>query len=296
MTYAHSILIWWDSLFFEPTNTLTSSMLRIMIGAIMIYDSIFWWKLSRLLLSPDGWYGYEDYAADKKKYFYFSTLKFMPRNLGSVHALILIQLVASIFILLGIYPNYAALVCFITLVSIHNRNLYVLNSGDTVRRFLILFLIIAPSGGQLSILDTNHLLDTEAKAWPLAVVMLNFFAANIYLKNIFYKLHGASWQNGTATKRALGVRIISRMSVPSLFDKKWFYAITTYGTLVIETALFTLIWFEPFRIPVIISGILLHVGMGIFLRLQLFQLSMIILLCSFIKPEEYLQLIQWLMH
>ena len=132
-------------------------------------------------------------------------------------------------------------------------------------------------------------------AWPVAIYLLQFFAANIYFKNVFYKLQGPSWQNGTATRLALGVKIIRNFRLPPFLDQAWFYALTTYGTLVIEAALFTLVWFDPFRIPVLIAGALLHLGIAIFLRLPLFQLSMIILLCSFIRPEEYQMLISWLL-
>jgi hypothetical protein len=163
-----------------------------------------------------------------------------------------------------------------------------------VRRFLLLFLIFAPGDTQLSIRDTANLLNAQTLRWPTALVMLNLFAANIYFKNIFYKLQGKSWRNGTATKLALGVRILRHFKLPSILDKKWFYATTTYGTLVIETALFTLIWFDALRIPVLIGGFALHIGMGMLLRLPLFQISMLILLCSFITPDEYLAIIQWL--
>ena len=283
----NSIWSWWDGVFFAPTNTLTDSVLRILVGVIMIHDTLSWSGLSGLLISPDGWYAYKDYQEDKEKYFYFSVFKYLPRTYTSVRLIIWVQMLASVMILLGIWPNIFALLAFITLNSIHNRNLYVLNSGDTVRRFLLLYLVFAPSAYQLSILNLNQLVSNEAVAWPFALVLLKVFTANIYFKNIFYKIQGRSWQNGTATKLALNVRIINRFRIPGFLDRKWFYALTTYGTLLVETALFTLIWFEPFRVPVLIMGMCLHAGMAIFLKLPQFQLSMIILLCSFIKPEEF---------
>ena len=288
MEYLHEIIHWWNAVFFAPTNTLTASVLRLLIGGLMIIDSVYWWRLSKLLLAPDGWYSYTDYKEDKEKYFYFSLVKYLPKTTRSVNVIIALQGIAAVCILLGFYSNIAAVVCFATLVSIHNRNLYVINSGDTVRRFLVLFLIFAPGDAQLSIRNAAHLLDAQAQSWPTAVVMLNLFAANIYFKNTFYKLQGKSWRNGTATKLALGVRILRHFKLPAILDKTWFYAATTYGTLVIEAALFTLIWFDALRVPVLIGGFALHIGMGLFLRLPMFQLSMLILLCSFIKPEEYL--------
>ena len=127
MTFWMEFSTWWDQIFFTPVNTLTASMMRVLIGAVMIVDSIYWWRLAPVLLSPGGWYGYQDYHEDKEKYLYFSLLKYLPKSLASVRALLALQMLMAVLMLLGIYANLSAAICFITLVSLHNRNLYVLN-------------------------------------------------------------------------------------------------------------------------------------------------------------------------
>lgn len=37
--------------------------------------------------------------------------------------------------------------------------------------------------------------------------------ANIYMKNVLFKLTGAWWRDGTATQKVFGVRIWNRMEI-----------------------------------------------------------------------------------
>lgn len=281
----------WNELFFSNSSTLTLSVLRLLTGILVLIETLTWQGRNKQLLLPDGWFGYEDYQAHLHR---FSLLNYLPPTRTSLHWVFGIQLVAGICLTLGVFSNLAALVCFVTLVSIHNRNIYVLSSGDTVYRFFCLFLVFAPFDTQLSLLNPSHLLRPEATGWPWVLMMLRLFMANIYLKNVLFKLLGPWWRDGTATQKVFGVRIWNRMELPSVLAHKWFYKLTTYGTLVIETMLFTLIWIEEFRLPVVILGMLFHVGLWIFLRFGFFQITMIFGLTVFIKPEEFERLFRWI--
>ena len=48
----------------------------------------------------------------------------------------------------------------------------------------------------------------------------------------------------------------------------------------------TLIWIRELRLPVLISGVLLHLGMEAFMNLYLFGAVMIVCLTLFPQPEE----------
>ncbi len=280
----------WEELFFSQQSTLTICVLRLLTGILVLIETLAWQGQNKQLLQPNGWFGYEDYNAHLHR---FSLLNYLPPTTASLNWIFGLQLVAGICLMLGIFSNFAAFVCFVTLVSIHNRNIYVLSSGDTVYRFFCLFLVFAPFDTQLSILNPTHLLRAEATGWPWVLVMIRLFMANIYLKNVLFKLMGEWWRDGTATQKVFGVRIWNRMELPAILAYTWFYKLTTYGTLVIETALFTLIWIEEFRLPVVILGMLFHVGLWVFLRFGFFQITMIFGLTAFIKPEEYVYFFTW---
>jgi uncharacterized membrane protein YphA (DoxX/SURF4 family) len=291
----NQLLKTWNELFFSNQSTLTICVLRLLTGILVLIETLTWQGRNKQLLLPDGWFGYEDYKANDKEP-RFSLLNYLPPTHTSVNLVFGLQLVAGVCLMLGIFSNLAAVVCFVTLVSIHNRNIYVLSSGDTVYRFFCLFLIFAPSDTQLSLLKPAHLLRPEATGWPWILVMIQLFMANIYLKNVLFKLMGEWWRDGTATQKVLHARIWNRMELPLILDHTWFYKFTTYGTLVIETALFSLIWIEEFRLPVLATGVFLHLGLWIFLRFGFFQITMIFGLTAFIKPEEYYQFSAWIVH
>ena len=276
----------WNDTFFTEQPTLTICVFRVLTGILVLTETRNWLSVYKTLLSPDGWFGYEDYAETQRKV-RFSLLNYLPATNRSVELILALQFVAAFCLTIGILPQVAALVCFITLVSIHNRNLYVLSSGDALYRFFCLFLIFAPSETQLSVIDFPNLLHPDARAYPWTLLMIRFFMANIYMKNVLFKLLGESWLNGTATQQVLNVRIWNRSTVPPWLNHTWFYKATTYGTLVIETALFTLIWIDEFRLPVLALGILFHLGLWVFLRIGFFQLAMIVGLAVFITPQEY---------
>ena len=204
-----------------------------------------------------------------------------------------LQLIAGLFLTVGLLPNLAALICFITLISIHNRNIYVLSSGDTVYRFFCLFLIFAPLNTQFSFFEFPHLLNSKAVGWTWVLIMIRLFIANIYLKNVLFKLLGESWRDGTATDKVLHVKIWNRFFLPKALDKTWFFTLTTYYTLIVETAMFTLVWIDEFRLIVLAAGVLLHLGLWVFLRFGFFQLTMLFALTAFIKPEEFEQFFSW---
>ncbi|MCC6460039.1 MAG: HTTM domain-containing protein [Saprospiraceae bacterium] len=283
----------WDTLFFSEQPTLTLAVFRCLTGLLVLTDTWNWTKTYRLLLAPKGWLGQVTYDTHERNK-YFSWLHFFPATTRAVQGLLAVQAGAALCLALGILPNLAALICFSTLVSIHHRNAYVLHSGDTVCRFFCLFLVFAPVAQQLSILHPAALLQPEDRGWPWTLVMVRLFVANIYLKNVWFKLQGAWWRDGTATQKVLGVHLWNRVPVPAFLDHNWFYRSTTYGTLVVETALFSLIWWEPLRWPVLIAGALFHLGLWYFLRVQLFQIAMLVGLATFVEAEEYLRFFAWL--
>lgn len=283
----------WNNLFFSFQPTLTICVFRIFAGLLLVIESIQWMIWYRQLLSVNGYFSYEAYRT-KVQRSRFSLFSYLPIKNSTVVLVILLQFFTALFLMLGIWPQLAALGCFITTVSIHHRNPYVIDSGDSVRRFFCLFLVFAPSGSQLSLSDPLHLIHPEARGWPWSLFLIQFFIANIYLKNILFKLSGPSWRTGTATEMLFQARAWVRFVLPRPFRKKWFFRTSTYGTLLIELCLFSLIWINEFRPAVISFGILFHLALWLVLRIGFFQLTMICGFLCFITSDEYMNFFRWI--
>jgi uncharacterized membrane protein YphA (DoxX/SURF4 family) len=283
----------WNYVFFTPQSTLTLCIFRVLVGFLMVEESLQWFLNHQKHLSVAGYFNFHTFkaAVHKKR---FSLIGYLPRNDTSVQLMIAMQLVAAIFLACGLLPQVAALICFISSVSIHNRNPFVTDSGDTVRRYFCLLLIFAPSNTQLLFFSSDILIRPEEQAWPWTLILIQFFMANIYMKNVLFKLLGSSWRNGTATKRIFDIRIWNRFALPALLNRNWFYRASSYGALIIESLLFSFIWINECRLFIVTSGIIFHLVLWLFLRLGHFQLTMICGLLCFVKPEEYLALMVWL--
>lgn len=273
----------WDELFFSEQSTVTISMFSMFTGMLMIIEACQWIFYFQKWISHDGYFGYTVFKKNVQP-IRFSLLSYLPKNNGSLFFVLYLQLCSAICLMAGIYPNVAACVCFITTVSIHNRNPFILDSGDVSRRYFCLFLIFAPISIQWT-----------AQGWPWPLIMICLFVANIYAKNVLFKLYGKSWRDGSATAYVFNTKLWNRITLPQVLQKKWFYRLTTYGTLIIETSLFTLIWIDALRPYVIAAGIIFHLLIWLMLRIGLFQLTMIVALLAFIKDEEYIRLLNWIL-
>lgn len=273
----------WDAFFFRNQPTVTISIFSILTGMLMIIEACQWIFYYQKWVSTDGYFGYAVFKKNVQP-IRFSLLGFLPQHKVWLLCILYLQLCSATCLMAGIYPNAAACICFITTVSIHNRNPFILDSGDVARRYFCLLLIFAPLSTQWA-----------AQGWPWPLMLIRLFVANIYAKNVLFKLYGKSWRDGSATNFVFNTRLWNRFQLPPSLQKKWMYQLTTYGTLFIETSLFTLIWIDELRPYIIIAGIIFHLLIWLMLRIGLFQLTMIAALLAFVADEEYMRLLAMLL-
>ena len=277
----------WNGFFFAPESGAVLGLFRILVALLLLWDTWKWIEDHEFFLCPKGALGWEDYELGFRKH-RFSLLNYLPATSRSVLLVLGLQGVAALALLVGWLPQLSAFILFVTLTSIHHRNVYAINSGDTVRRFFCLFLIFAPSGAALSI---GHPGLEGQLISPWSVRLIQILLATLYLRSIFYKIQGQWWREGVATYYVLRVPTWLHHSVPRWLDRQWFYRFTTWGTLVVETALFSLVWVTEFRYPVLVAGVLLHLGLYYFMKIRLFQATMIVGLFAFVDPGD---LLRWL--
>jgi len=288
------LLKFWDTLLFSEVPAINICLFRCLTGVVLFIDTLMWIKDRRWLLYVDGWFAYEDFKVGFSKH-RLSLLKYLPPNNRSVNLLLYGQLVLSMFLILGLFSQLAAFLCYITMLSIHSRNPYSCNSGDIILRFFCVFLSLVPSGQQIS-LASSSFIDINLTSWQFSLIMVQLFMITIYFKNIYYKSQGKLWRDGSATQKVLNVRNWTDIALPKFLDNRPFHKVLTYTTLLLEGAMFSLIWIDEFRYPVLIGTILLHLGMAIFMKVKLFQMTMITGLVVFIKPVDLIHFFQYISH
>jgi hypothetical protein len=127
------------------------------------------------------------------------------------------------------------------------------------------------------------LVTADEPVWPLRLI--RFQVALIYLNSGLWKFNGELWRDGSAVHYATALNIFHRFpaDIPAALD--WLSTVGTYVTLAWEIG-FPLMLLHPWtRRFALITGVLLHVGMGVTLELGPFSAIMIASYVAFLDPE-----------
>lgn len=280
----------WNQVFHAPESTLVLAVFRVAFGALLLVNACSLWRAAEFCLYPTGALAIEDYRLAFRKSSW-SLFNHLPPTTGAVHFILLMHVAGATGLLFGFYTRASAALVFITLVSLHSRNFYMLNSGDTLHRLFSFFLIFSPAGGALSV-DAWLAGEAVTVADPWVLRLLQAVVLIVYLRTTYWKLCGTTWRAGSATYYALNLQDYQRRRLPQWLARRWFYRSATYGTLALEGGLGALLWFEPLRYPLLVAGLMLHLGLQCFMRTGLFQWTMLSGLLLFLKPEDVQQWLQ----
>lgn len=198
-----------------------------------------------------------------------------------------ISLVMSMF---GLFTRYSLIIAFICMTSLHQRNIFLLSSSETLMRVMTILLICSPCGHSFSIdslLGRYYPTFQQKRTWPVwALRLIQIQLSVIYLWTFIHKLKGETWIDGTAVYYATRLEGMTNFTIPILMDSPIFLKLATWGTLLTEFSLGVLIWVKPIRKYVIALGVVFHLGIEYLMSIPFFELSMIVLLMNFFTPEE----------
>lgn len=187
--------------------------------------------------------------------------------------------VAALATALGLFTRFSAFVLAIGLVSLHHRDSAILHGGDTVMRIAAIYLAVSPCGRACSLdrllrLRRGENEEPEAiSLWPKRLVQFNW--ALIYFTTVWAKWFGPKWLHGVATWYPARLAEFSRFPVPKFLNDVPVVYLTTYGTLVTEFSLGTLVFFRPLRKYVLFAGVMLHGFIEYSMNIPFFSFLMI---------------------
>lgn len=283
-----SIASWWDNFFFKPQPVESIALFRIFWCSLLMINMLF--DLSNI----HDFYGPHAVLSlsTVKEQFPFTHLNIFHLFNSSyefVQILFLIYGVAMVFSILGFYTRTSLIVSLVCLVSLHQRNIWLLSSSELLMRLTMILLVCAPAGHAYS-LDSllgrkypNFKKEREWSPWALRLIQIQL--AVVYVWTAWHKMKGDTWFDGTALYYASRLDAMKNFPVPFILDWMPTMQLMTWGTLVLELALGILIWFKEFRKPLIIIGIIFHLGIEYMMSIPYFEWVMILLLVTFIEPE-----------
>ncbi len=283
------ILNAWDKFFFEEKTAEGIALFRIIwMSMIFIYFLID-------LGNNQDFYGphailSQNTVRDQFPFLHANIFNLFRPSYETVNGIMLVyglSIVASIF---GLFTRYSLIMTLILMTSLHQRNIWLLSSSEMLMRAITLMLVVSPCGHSLSVdaLLGRYFQDFRKKTiWPVwSLRLIQIQISVVYLWTVWHKLQGETWLNGTAVYYATRLDSMTNFTVPVLMDSLIFLKLMTWGTLLVELSLGTLIWFKKFRRPVIVTGILFHLGIQYIMSIPFFELYMMALLINFVSPDD----------
>lgn len=292
-------LKWWQSFFFEPTSPTPIAWFRIAIGIVTLQclciHLLSDWSLyfgDHPLITIETMIGkYWRYDP------YFDLMLLLPSQEIWRWYFFWVTVAFATMMTFGLFTRFSSVATFLCMMSLQHHFLINQNSGDNFLRIGLLFVAMSNAGDALSI---DNLLRATRQDWrkegfrpplsaPWAQRMLQIQLCIAYFHTFWCKIAGEDWNNGTAVYYASRYDDIIRFPLPYLLDDLNVIKILTWGTLVVELALCTLIWWRPVRYWIIILGVALHLGIEYTMNLPMFEWLFISSYLLFIYPEHYSQ-------
>lgn len=284
-----SINVVYNFVFWTPVDVTPLCFFRIVIGILLIINSLLFLKQNTLYFSSDGM-GYMTSNLGKNR---FSVYYYLPNYKSIDKYIVFFLLLTSICVTFGFLTRIMLGLCYFLLISLLDRNDFIKNGGDTVLRLFVFLLIFSNSHYRFSIDSMLIQFPDNVPAYNLRI--LQIFFSSIYIKTVLHKLKGVKWRNGSAVYYALKSNLYVKRSLPEWCQSVFVYRFLTYSTLIIEFLSGIGVWIAELRMLAIILGCMFHFFIFLFMGIGLFEWIMISGFILFLTPFEVNSLIGFLL-
>lgn len=283
--------------FFKPVPVQSVALVRLIFGLLLLANWYMTWTHLNVFWGVDG------LVSLNTSMTYGSTMRFsffdwLPNDPRVPVLVALINLAAALGVTFGLLTRTSILFAFLTVMSFHNRNVFILNSSDLVLRNLLFFMLFTPSGEAYSldrlikkVRGLAPAMPVERAPWGLRLMQIQF--CMIYIATVMFKMKGNYWADGTAIYIATRLDEFVRMPLP-LLNNLFIIKMLTWGTLVVEFSLGTLVWIKELRYWVLLAGIGLHIGIEVVMNIPMFEWVMIAAMILMVEPSDVVKAEMWL--
>lgn len=197
------------------------------------------------------------------------------------------------FFFFGIGKYLSAFVLFL-LYEIQQRLGYiVLNGGDNLLKFILMYMVFIDSYKYFSITKLQF---KNATSKFLGIFISNMAAFSIclhiclaYFLSAWHKIHADVWFNGIATYYTLSLeRFRGTKLNPYLAKNEYFVTFSTYFTMLVEIYFPVLIWFKKTKKIISLCAISLHIAIYFFMMIYDFQLIFIMSQGFFFSNKQWI--------
>ncbi len=288
----------WNEFCFRPQPVIGLALFRVAWGLLLLanlgilsLDVLTWFGESGVLSIVTG----GRILAGPR----LNLLQVLPAGDAWTLGVFALSVLAAVGLTLGAMTRTSAALVFVGLVSLHHRTPLILNGGDTLLRVVTFLLIFSPAGRAFSIdrlwrIFQGRETASAPVAAPWAQRLIQIQIAVMYVATFSWKVQGDAWVDGTAIYYASRLVEFYRFPVPILLDHLWIMQALTWGTLFVEFALGVLVWIRQLRYPVLLAGLLLHLGIEYMMNIPLFEWIAMACLLAFVEPRDARRTLQWI--
>jgi len=295
MTISQLLNHWIDFLF-KKQSPIPMAIFRIAFGVLTLQMALIHVGNCVLL-----WYGPHGVAplSSVKTYWWWNQphldlFLLFPQTEAGTMTLWTIFIVSLIFLTVGLFTQTAAVFVCLILISLHNHQPFNINGGDAMLRLYAGYLLFSESGAALSFdrLIGRFRNPTFGKAstppdiipWGQRMIQVQMSVA--YCSTFLHKVNGAQWLDGSAVYYATRLDDMINNQIPLLFNNLFICKLLNWATLLIEGAMFTLVWLKGLRYYVLLAAIGLHVGIDYAINLPVFEFAFMAAFITFVEPTD----------
>lgn len=287
----------WLSFLFTPESPIGIALFRIFLGILLLQSALIHVGADFLT-----WYGPRGVISFEsiKTYWWLNQphfdllLLFPPTETGALTFWTL-YIIALIMLTIGLWSRVASVVVLLCIISLHTHQPFNLNGGDAMLRLYCGYLIFSDSGAALSFdrLIQRYRQPTFGEASlpkliaPWGQRMIQIQLAIAYWSTFGHKIAGSQWLDGTAVYFATRLEDMQRSPNPILYDNLFMCKLLTWFTLIVEGAMFSLVWLRDLRYPILLGAVALHLGIDSAINLPVFEWTFIAGLVTFVFPEDF---------
>jgi len=295
----------WSRFWFEPRSTMPLEIVRIGVGAAVLFHYGMATPFLFDLWGDTGWVS-RDVALEQLSspwmqsvLFYFTA----PWQWIAFHTLFL---ACCAGLVLGWRTSWVKWIVLIGHISYDYRNLTISYGAESIAACLLVILCLAPIGRAMSLdrvravraakrKNLNASVPPYVSPWAGACTRLvQIQMAVLFFYSGIEKIRGDEWWSGDAIWLAFTTNEFYNGPLVWLLARQyWLVTVGTYATILIEIAYAFLIWRRRTRPYLLAAAIFLHLGFGFGLGLVYFSFVMIMGHMSFLRQEWLTRLGAW---
>ncbi len=196
----------------------------------------------------------------------------------------------------GIGKYFVGILVFLLLKMMQDFSGALLNGGDNLLIFLVLYMSFADSYHIFSIkkLETKNenIKSIQNVLSNLAAYSILFHLCTVYFISCLHKIHSDVWFSGVANYYILHLDRFSGPFNHYFNNNPYIITISSYFTIFFEMYFPVLVWFKNLRNYFVVSGVLLHIGIYVFMMIYDFEILFMMTYGFLYSNQEWLNCYQ----